>query len=142
MRKPQTIAVILTYVALAACSSGSTLVTEDGIVTKEVRDAMIVPIMYRTAGAEKLDDSDLNAAYSALIKVLEQKPPYTVVNWYGIDTLNSGEIIPGPRYLVNESFCQYYTHRYYINRQQVVLNGAACMDANSNWQSLDRNAFN
>jgi surface antigen len=83
-----------------------------------------------------LDDRDRQRAEEAEFHALDSGRPGSPVVWSGGREGYRGEVIPGPRYRVNNYDCRDYTHRIWTSGEQQVARGTACRQDNGAWRPI------
>jgi surface antigen len=154
IRKFTVLAVALTGVILAACSSdpgpkevGGTLVGAGaGALTGNAAGgaagnraagaaagAAIGGMLGNRIGAA-MDDEDKRRAYAAQMQALDKGPSGAPVAWRNPDSGRYGSIVPGPAYDSNGRNCRQFTHTIYIDGKPQTARGTACRDPDGSWQ--------
>jgi surface antigen len=154
IRKFTVLAVVLTGVILAACSSdpgpkevGGTLVGAGaGALTGNAAGgaagnraagaaagAAIGGMLGNRIGAA-MDDEDKRRAYAAQMQALDKGPSGAPVAWRNPDSGRYGSIVPGPAYDSNGRNCRQFTHTIYIDGKPQTARGTACRDPDGSWQ--------
>ncbi len=145
MRHPRRTVPILIAFFLTGCTAESSLTSEGNFfssllpqeeaVPETRRTGLLAPLLDSSVG-KNMDIRDQNAAYKAQFAALEQTGPSVAVPWKNARTENSGEVLPGPRYSINEARCRDYTHTIVVGGKTESLRGVACMKADGSWHSL------
>ncbi|MEP3280147.1 MAG: hypothetical protein ABJN26_01760 [Stappiaceae bacterium] len=130
---------------LAGCTANSpltadgsffgNLIPQEDSVPDTKRNKLLAPLLDSPVG-KNMDLGDQNAAYKAQFAALEQNGPNIAVSWKNMRSENRGEVLPGPRYSINEAKCRDYTHKVVIGGEAESLRGVACMNSDGSWHSL------
>lgn len=83
-----------------------------------------------------LDDRDRQRAEQAEFQALDSGRPGSPVVWSGGREGYRGEVVPGPRYRVNNYDCRDYTHRIWTGGEPQVARGTACRQDNGAWRPI------
>lgn len=96
----------------------------------------IVEALTATEIGRSLDARDLVHVARAQQEALESRRGGEAVPWRSPETGRSGEIVPGPVFLVNDSECREYTHVIASPGRRETLRGTACRRADRVWRPL------
>jgi len=80
-----------------------------------------------------LSGPDGQRALSAEYQALQEGVAGVPVLWQGSTSAVYGEVIPGPRYTINEYECRDYVHTIYVNGVREAGRGTSCRTAGGPW---------
>lgn len=80
-----------------------------------------------------LSGPDGQRALSAEYRALQEGVAGVPVLWQGSTNAVYGEVIPGPRYTINEYECRDYAHTIYVNGVREAGRGTSCRTGSGPW---------
>lgn len=107
----------------------------DGRVAAPAAGALVGGVAGQSIG-RGLDDRDRQRAEQAEFEALDSGRPGSPVVWSGGREGYRGEVVPGPRYRVNNYDCRDYTHRIWTGGEPQVARGTACRQDNGAWRPI------
>jgi surface antigen len=94
--------------------------------------AIVAGVVGATIGLS-LNAEDRRRALEAEFRALEFGIPGAATLWNGVTPSVYGEVVPGPRYSVNEYECRDYTHTIYVGANREAGRGTSCRVAGGAW---------
>jgi surface antigen len=94
--------------------------------------AIVAGVVGATIGLS-LRPEDLRRALEAEYRALEFGVAGAPTLWNGVTQSVYGEVVPGPRYSVNEYECRDYTHTIYNGPNREAGRGTSCRVAGGPW---------
>ncbi|GGB63226.1 hypothetical protein GCM10011316_38880 [Roseibium aquae] len=142
----RTVQAILLLATLTGCSAlsasdrsaagyGTSFGAQGMTVADEEASTAIAVLQNGELGAA-LTETDWRAAAQAQKQALRADGVGAAISWRNARTGRSGEVRPGPVYVVNDTTCREFTHEMQIDGRQMRARGTACRGDNGVWQTL------
>ncbi|MHA7773660.1 RT0821/Lpp0805 family surface protein [Roseibium sp. M-1] len=95
-----------------------------------------ISVLVNNEFGDALEPSDRRAAEDAQVRALKARGIGVSVAWQNERTGRSGQVRPGPVYVVNETSCREFTHEMVLQGRILQARGTACETERGDWQVI------